>query len=254
MGIYVKKIAIVTGASSGMGKWFAAFSKAFFTDIDEIWLIARNMRRLARVSTQVNCNSVLLALDLTISEDFDSFAGMLREEHPSISLLVNCAGMGVIGRFDEQSYKDDVNMISLNCMALTNVTRLCLPYMNKNSHIINLASAAAFVAQPEFAVYAASKSYVLSFSEALGEELRHQKIYVTAVCPGCVKTPFFTTAEKYTRVKPYKKLFMADEKAVVLLALWDAKKNKPYSIYGPAMKLLRIATKVLPARLLMRFM
>jgi short-subunit dehydrogenase len=145
-------------------------------------------------------------------------------------------------------------IIKINCEALTNITRLSLDYMHENSNIINLASSAAFVPQPGFAVYAASKSYVLSFSQALSKELKKAKIYVTAVCPGTVDTPFIKTAEKYQNIKGYKKFFMSDEKRVVITALWDAKKHRSKSVYGIWMKLLLLAAKLLPVRLLLMFM
>ena len=106
---------------------------------------------------------------------------------------------------------DDVTgMLNLNCRALAAITHISLPYMSGPSNIINLASSAAFLPQPSFAIYAASKSMVLSFSRALNRELEEKGITVTAVCPGPVKTEFFDVAQKYTKSKPYKMILRAD--------------------------------------------
>ena len=125
--------------------------------------------------------------------------------------------------------------------------------MPRQSRIIQMASSAAFMPQPGFAVYAASKSYVLSLSRALGSELKERAITVTAVCPGPVKTEFFDIAETYENVKLYKKLTMAQVEKVVRQALVDAAAGKSVSVYGSLMKGFRLLTKFLPADFLMTF-
>ena len=143
-------------------------------------------------------------------------------------------------------------MAALNCVALTAVTRLVLPFMEPNSRIIQFASSAAFLPQPGFAVYAATKSYVLSFSRALNQELRKRKICVTAVCPGPVKTEFFDIAEETgNKIPIYKMIVMADPVKVVRKAIADAEAGKELSIYGAAMKAFWILTKIMPHGLLL---
>ena len=110
---------------------------------------------------------------------------------------------------------EETGMIDVNCRALTAVTRLVLPYMSENSRILQFASAAAFLPQPRFAVYAATKAFVLSYSRALAMELKPRQICVTAVCPGPVKTEFFDIAETTGEIPLYKRLVMADPKKVV---------------------------------------
>ena len=122
-----------------------------------------------------------------------------------------------------------------------------------DKQIIQMASSAAFMPQPGFAVYAASKSYVLSFSRALGCELKERDISVTAVCPGPVKTEFFDIAETYEAVRLYKKLTMAKADKVVYQALVDAKHGRSVSVYGPLMKGFRVLAKFLPADFMMMF-
>ena len=142
-------------------------------------------------------------------------------------------------------------MIDVNCRALIAVTRLCLPYMGRGSRILQLASGSAFLPQPGFAVYAASKSCVLSFSRALREELRPRGIVVTAVCPGPVDTDFFRAGG--ITLSPLKRFFLADPEKVAKKALADARKGKALSVYGLSMKMVRIAAKVFPEGWLVRF-
>lgn len=247
------KTAIITGASSGMGKWFAIYAPTYFKEIEEVWLIGRNLKRLVRVASNIKVSTKILCLDLCNEDDVLEFKKTLETEKPEIKLLVNSAGMGVIGPFADVPEKEQIDMININCVALTRMVYDCIPYMIKDSRIINLASAAAFIYQPEFAVYAATKSYVHSFSEAIQRELKHKKIFVTSVCPGCVDTPFFRNAEKYNKIKYYKKFFMSKERCVVSLALWDSKKKRAHSIYGLSMNLLYLICKILPKRLIVLF-
>ena len=145
-------------------------------------------------------------------------------------------------------------MIDLNCKALTAFTLHSIPFMRKNSRIIQIASAAAFLPQREFSVYAATKSYVYSFSLSLREELRGRGIGVTAVCPGPVATEFFKVAGNEGKLRAVKALFMAKPKRVAVHALIDSVLNRPISIYGLPMKLFYFFSQVLPDTLLMRIL
>lgn len=250
----MKRIAIVTGASSGMGRLFALYAKHFFDEIDEIWLIGRNIDRLKKVKNKLTVPARIMSVDLSTIDGVNELSSELELSNYKIKLLVNSAGLGIIGKYETLNDEDIHNMVSVNAEGLSLVISKCLAYMDTDSHIINIASAAAFSPQPEFAVYAATKSYVLSLSLALSKELKSDRIYVTAVCPGCVDTPFFDVAQKYSKIKSYKKYFMAKDKKVVIKAYKDAKNKSLYSIYGISMKLLYLACKILPARFIMMFM
>ena len=139
-------------------------------------------------------------------------------------MLVNCSGLGLAGKFDRQEEEMLDQMVKVNCLALTRITRAVLPYMPRKARIVQVASSAAFVPQPGFAVYAATKSYVLNLSLALRQELKKRGIIVTAVCPGPVKTEFFDTAYQKKEMKLYKKLAMAKPEKVVKKALRDVKR------------------------------
>ena len=250
----MKKIAVVTGASSGIGREFAIQISRKYQTIEEIWLIARSTDKLNEVKGQIRGKKVrLLPLDLTKESDIEIYKNQLEGENPAVRILINAAGYGIAGHFSDISYEDNVGMIDINCKALTAVTRLTLPYMSYPPNIINIASAAGFLPQPSFAIYAATKSMVLSFSRALNRELEHKGITVTALCPGPVDTPFFDIAEKITEGKLYKKLLRAKPDRVVSKALLDAYYYKDVSVYGITMNACRAAVKLFPTRLVIKF-
>ena len=136
----------------------------------------------------------IFTLDITNSGKLDDLEEALSRQNAVVRILINCAGYGIMGELDQQDRDTVLGMIRLNCQALTEMTQRMLPYMRRGSRILQMASGAAFLPQPDFAVYAATKAYVLSFSRALREELKSSGIYVTAVCPGPVDTPFFDIA------------------------------------------------------------
>lgn len=250
----MKKIVIVTGASSGMGREFVLQLDKMMNKIDEIWVVARRTGKLFELEQCTSHKIVVCPADLTKSEDILSMKELLAKENPLISVLVNAAGFGVHGTVEESEEESTLNMIDLNCRALTAMTKICLPYMAKGGRIIQLASSAAFVPQPKFAVYAAGKSYVLSFSRALHTELAPRNISVTAVCPGPVDTDFFRHDDCDITKTGYKRLVMAKPEAVVKLALQDAKERRQLSVYGSYIKAFRILCKVLPHRVMLAVM
>lgn len=247
------KAAIITGASSGMGREFVKLIDRKLTCIDEVWVIARRKERLEQLKERIEIPLVLMEMDLTDKEQRLRLREILKEKQPQVKMLVNCSGYGKIGLYEDIPEEDISGMIELNCLALTSVTYEVLPYMTKKSRIINLASSAAFLPQPKFAVYAATKSYVLSFSRALHEEVKKNGIFVTAVCPGPVRTEFFDIAQMTGEVAFYKKIMMANPAKVVEQALRNSLKGKTVSVYGGMMKAFRILCKVLPHEWLMKF-
>lgn len=243
------RVAIITGASSGLGREFAIQIAERYRTIEEIWLVARRkelLQETAQAVLKAGQNARVLPMDITNQQEVQHLKSLLEKDRVVVRVLVNAAGYGMIGSFEEISLADNEGMVQLNCQALTAFTHVVLPYMGKNANILNVASSAAFLPQPEFAVYAATKSYVLSFSKALNRELKKRRIAVTAVCPGPVNTAFFDVAETYHNIKAYKKLVMAEPEAVVELALKDAYHRRAVSVYGICMKALRIVAKILP--------
>lgn len=247
------RIAIVTGASSGMGREFVFQISQRYPKLDEIWVLARREERLYELQESIKMKIRVIPADLTKDEDLRRFSLILETYKPDVKLLVNCAGYGIMSTFELSSYEQQIGMIDLNCRALTATTYLVLPYMKKKSRVIQMASAAGFLPQPGFCVYAASKSYVIRFSRALGVELKRRGITVTAVCPGPVQTEFFERADPDNTLKWYKRLSMAKPEKVVAKALKDAALGDKLSIYGFTMNAFHIITNLIPESVLMKF-
>lgn len=247
-------IILITGASSGMGVEFALQLDNVFHNIDEIWLIARRKKEMLEVAQYLEHPTRVLDMDVTNDNDIERLKRLLSDEKPVIRMLVNSAGYGIMGDFSKSDIGGELGMIDVNCRALTQMTYLSLPYMKKNSRIIQLASSAAFLPQPNFAVYAATKSYVYSFSRALNQELRTKEIYVTAVCPGPVDTPFFDIAEKTGSTLAVKKLTLVRADQVVEKAIEDSYHRREKSVYGAWIKSFEAAAKILPHSVILELM
>lgn len=245
-------IAIITGASSGIGREFVLQIASKYSKLDQIWIIARRKELLEELSNELHSNVKIMVLDLTLDSDLKILVNELNMNNPNVRLLVNCAGYGISGPFEAKAYEEEIGMITINCRALTAVTYIVLPYMKAHSRILQIASAAAFLPQPDFAIYAASKAYVLSFSRALKYELNKRKITVTAVCPGPVDTEFFTISDPNDNGPQFKKLFRVQPKDVVTKALKDSSLGKELSIYGWPIKLIFMVSKILPHKLILK--
>ncbi len=245
------KIAIITGASSGMGYETSLQLDRILQKTDEIWLVARNKEKMLALKNRLRNNVRIIPMDLTDENCFSTFAQILNIAKPQIRFLINCAGFGYMGDVEDIPTEELADMINCNCVGLTRMTSLCIPYLCKNARIIQFASSAAFIPQPGFAVYAASKSYVLSFSKALSEELRKKQIYVTSVCPGPVATEFFDKAEIYGKTLSIKKYVMETPERVVAKALRDSYCKKKVSVCGFPMKAFYLLTNVIPEDLIL---
>lgn len=239
-------IIIITGASSGIGQEFARQMDSYFTNIDEFWLIARRKDKLIELADSLKHKARVLAMDVTSQGQLDRLEDTLQDKNAVVRMLVNCAGFGYMGAFEDLETEQALGMIRVNCEALTSITHRVIPYMRQNSRIIQLASSAAFVPQPYFAVYAATKSYVLSFSRALGEELSAKGIYVTSVCPGPVDTPFFDIAEETGTKMAIKEWTQVSASAVVSKALRDSYHKHSLSVCSLPIQGFYLMTKVLP--------
>lgn len=248
------KIAIVTGASSGMGREAVIQIADRFGGLAEIWVAARRKDRLEALRREVPVPVRVFLLDLAEAGSLDVLRRELQQRKPEVKILVNAAGYGKIGNVGTAGLPEETGMVRLNCESLCALTHLTLPYMSKNSRILMFASAAGFLPQPGFALYAATKAFVLSYSRALNVELKPRNIVVTAVCPGPVATEFFETAETCGQMPSYKRQFMAKPKSVVRKALRDSMMGKEISVYGMAMKGFRVLCKAVPHRLILAWM
>ncbi|MCH5280246.1 MAG: SDR family NAD(P)-dependent oxidoreductase [Lachnospiraceae bacterium] len=238
------KIAVITGASSGIGKEFLIQLDKACNDLDQIWAISRTIEETKLPDTKAKI--IRLPLDLSKEEAFETLSQKLKAEDPKIKVLVNSAGFGKMGKFTEIPLAMQKDMVSLNVSGLMKACHICIPYMAKGGYIINMASAAAFMPQMRFAIYAATKAFVLSFSRALHYELAPKKVSVTAVCPGPVKTNFFAVAEETGYTLQIKKFIMVKPEKVVAHALTCARARKQLAVYGLPMKALQLIGKIVP--------
>ena len=245
------RIAIVTGASSGMGREFVKqVSKK--EKFDEIWVIARRKEALESLKKEVKVKIRPITLDLQNQESFDTYKKLLAEEKPEVALLANIAGYGKFGKYDEISLEDCLGMIDLNCKALVAMSQLTIPYMKRGSKILQLDSLSAFQPVPYLNVYGSSKSFVLSYSRALNLELKTKGIRVMSVNPGWVKTEFFDHATKSSNDAITYFNVMYDAKDVIKTAIRDLyHTKKDVSIHGFQIKAQVLLVKLLPHKIVM---
>lgn len=227
----MKNIAIITGASSGMGREFV---KQLDGQYEEIWGIGLGEEALDIVKQETQTHFVPLELDLTKQESFDKLKEKLQQEKPNVVFLANCSGFGKFGRYNEINIEDSADMIDLNCKSLMMMTEYVLPYMKEGGRIVEIASVAGFQPIPYMAVYGASKAFVVSYSRAINQELKSRKIKVTCVCPFWTKTAFFDratdTKAKDEVVSYYAAMYKPED--VVKKAIKDSRKGKELSICG----------------------
>lgn len=179
-------IAIITGASSGIGYEFAR--QIDKKNYEEIWLIGRRAERLNDLSEKLQTRARIFALDLCEEKSFEILKKELEISNKKIGLLINSAGMGENNYFKNTKLENHMKTLDLNIKSLTAMTKISLDFFQKDGIILNIASSAAFIPQAKFALYAASKSYVLSFSRAIRREFKDIKISV--LCPNRVETEF----------------------------------------------------------------
>ena len=244
------KIAIVTGASSGMGKEFV-LQLSQYVQVDEIWAIARREEALKALKAAAPVRPV--PLDLCDSASFTRFAALLEQEKPDVKLLVNAAGFGKFGSYHKVSIEDDCRMIDLNCKALVAMTRLTLPYMHEGSHVLQLASNSSWQPVPYITTYGATKAMVLSYSRAMNRELKAKGIRMMSMNPGWVRTEFFNHAcqtNSDNEVQYYDRISEAAD--VVATGLKDLyKTKKDFSIHGFMVRWQVRLVKLLPHSLVM---
>lgn len=243
-----KRIAVITGASSGIGRCFALTAEKH-GKYDELWAIARREDRLEELKSLVNVPVRPLPMDLTDRENLKKYAQLLETERPEIDLLINCSGFGKFCGTFEVPLEENQNMVDLNCTALMSMCQISEPYMNEGSHIVNLASVAAHQPIPYINVYGATKAFVLSFSRALNRELKSRGISVLAVCPFWTATEFFERAIIPGRkpvVRKYDALYKPEY--VVSCAWRDLEKGKDVCKPGLTAKAEMAGAKLLPHR------
>lgn len=241
------KVAIVTGASSGLGRAYAQqISKSM--DVDELWLIARREERLVGLAASLPQDCRLIALDLTQKASMEILEKTLAEERPEVSILVCAAGFGKFGRAEDLTAEETEDMIALNCRAAAEVTRLCIPYLKRGSRILEVASCAAFQPLPGMNLYAATKAFLLHYTRALRQELSNREIEVTAVCPYWLKTEFIEVARQTGNPNAVRRTpFAMRPEAVAAWSLTMNRLGAAVVTCGPIPLVMRMGSKLLPA-------
>lgn len=243
------KIAVITGASSGIGREFVRQLDAD-ERFDELWLVARRRERLEELQSEVRAPIRALALDLTQQESLDAYAALLEEHKPEIAVLVNASGFGHFGAFADLTLQEQLDMVDLNVKALLSMTYLSLPYLSAGSRVYQMGSMSSFQPVPWINVYGATKAFVLSFSRSLNVEWKSRGIRVMAVCPFWVRTEFFDRAKTDDTISYYSRFYESPD--VVRRALTDMKRGRDVSVCGVYARNQRRLVKLLPHRLVMK--
>ncbi len=239
-------IAIITGASSGIGREFARQLHASY-GVREFWFIARRQEPMQQLAQQLGVSARILCADLCTEEGLATVTATLAAERPTVGWFVSAAGFGTFGAFDELSAQEVGRMIDLNVKASVLLTHAIVPYMERGGRIVELGSASCFTPLPGFNVYAASKAFILHYTKALNYELRPYGVRATCFCPGWVDTDFLALAEKNPNVatpKAYKPLLSVQD--VVRRALRAAKRGRAMCVTNWYTKLQHLLFKLLP--------
>ncbi|HJV46766.1 MAG TPA: SDR family oxidoreductase [Bacillota bacterium] len=240
------KTALITGATSGFGYEFV---RLFVQDGYELVLVARNEQRLKQIQAQFPQTSItIIPKDLTQSNAVEEVYEELKARNIHIDILINNAGFGLLGYFNQLDLKRQTDMIQLNVTVLIELTHRLLPAMKEKKYgkILNVASTAAFQPGPKMTVYFATKAFVLSFSEALAEELQGTGISITTLCPGPSKTNF-AKAANVEGTKMFSKVM--DARIVTVEGYRGMMQGKRVIIPGGVNKLGAYAAKFLPRSL-----
>lgn len=246
-------IAIITGASAGLGQAFFRSVVRRYSKLDQIWLIARRADRLQQLAQDSPVPVECLPLDLTQDGSYQAISERLAAEQPRVRILINNAGLGQLDDMVDSDVATQVRMVDVNCRGLTAVTTAVLPYMPKDSFVIQVASIAAFAPNARMTVYSSTKAYVLSLARGLRMEMKSRGVNVLALCPGPMSTEFLEKADITAgKSKQFDTLPYSDPEAVADGAVVRAARGK--AIYTPRAfyRFYHFVSKVLPTSLVMK--
>lgn len=241
-------LAIITGASSGIGMEFARQLRG--RGIDEFWLIARREDKLMALSEELGYKCKIITADLATDEGIEVYRSALESEKPQVKYLINAAGFGEYGAFDEVDESIVRKMIDLNVKALVLLTHMTVPYMERGGRIVQMGSGSCFTPLPYFNIYSSSKVFVLHYTKSLNYELKKYGVRATCFCPGYVETEFLGKAEKKGVLVPkeYKPLLKCDK--VVAGCIDAMEKGRVMYVTNWYTKLQHVLFKILPDFLL----
>jgi short-subunit dehydrogenase len=241
-----KRIAIITGASGGIGKEFTKLMLQ--EEVEEIWAIARNQEKLKALQNEFGDKIVAISKDLTKSSELHSIGEMLEHEKPIVAYLVNNAGIAKMGSYKDFTVEEIETTINIHCNVPAVLCTLCIPYMQKGSRILNISSAASFQPLPYLNLYAASKSFERSYSRSLNMELKGTGITATAVCPSWVETDLLIKEINGKQIR-YNGIISAEKAAKT--AIKDAKRGRDMSVCTLYVKYQHVLAKLFPQKMVM---
>jgi short-subunit dehydrogenase len=250
--------ALITGASAGIGREFA---RQLAGRAASLVLVARRLDRLEALRDELtkmdpNLNVHCRAVDLSQANEVDELCAWLERENIAVDFLINNAGLGDRGTFATATSQRVNEMLVVNIVALTKLTRALLPPMinRKRGAILNVSSTAGFLPIRNLGVYAASKAYVTSFSEAIRAEVRKAGVVVSALCPGPVATEFSSVAQRPSGkiYRPSPTFTQVAVEQVVAAGLGAIERNKPVVVPGLLMKIAMVLVRLTPMAILRR--
>lgn len=244
------KIAIITGASSGLGKEFVKQAVTAFPEIEEFWLIARRREKIEEGVKNLNAKFRIIPLDLAKDESYQELSEILENEKPEVSLLFNNAGLGFWGAVEDLDVKKQINSCDVNVKAITAITPIVLKYMPSGGKILFTSSIASFVPNAYMTAYSATKAYVTSYARALRYELKKRKISVTITCPGPMATEFIEVGN--VESETFKKLPYCKVEKVVKGLIKTAKKGKFIYTNKLFYKFYRLLAKIMPTAFMVK--
>ncbi len=240
-------IAIVTGASSGLGACYVDAVAKLFPETDELWLIARREERLKEVAARhPDKRCVIIPMDMADMDSYASLEERLRMERPDIKVLINDAGVMGGKPFEKMELEHMLRIIDLNCKGATAITKVCLPYVVDGGTILEVSSTSAFVPNTNQIVYCASKSYLSALCLGLREELKYRRINVCAVCPGLMLTEMIKGDGTVQLTRGQKRLPQIDPATAAVKSLKAAISGQAVYTTGVFYKCYRLLAKLIP--------
>ncbi len=239
-------VAIITGASSGMG---ADFAEGYAGRVDELWLIARRREKMVELGERLGVKYRVICADLSVKEGIEAIRRELEENKPKVKYLVNAAGFGDFGAFDEIPEKKVEMMIDLNVKATVLITHMVIPYMERGGRIIQLGSGSCFTPLPYFNIYSSGKVFVLHYTKSLNFEIKKYGLRATCFCPGWVETEFLgkaTAADGITRPRDKAMKPMLNSKKVVKGCIKASDRGRAMYVTNWYTKLQHLLFKILP--------
>ena len=243
-------LAIITGASSGIGKEFAYQLKEKL-GIEEFWFVARSTDKMQKIAEDLGAKVTVITADLTKREGIEAYRSRLLELRPEVDFLINCAGFGMFGSFDKMSEDTVSDMIDLNVKASVLITHMTVPFIKRGGRIIELGSGSCFTPLPHFNIYSSSKVFILHYTKSLNYELKPYGIRATCFCPGWVDTEFLPKSLDVKDVYVPKKMSpLLSVSKVVSGCIKASVKGKAMFVTGWYTKMQHVLFKLLPDSIL----